>query len=257
MAQEIVLRLQVPEGGGQPVLVHSDAEGDPMSVGLPKSPLFQGLSQDALQEIAARARKRAFAAGSTIYEEGELADSAYIVVSGEVRRYRVDRETSTRENVVTLGVVTAGGTFGATSLITPSRIDSAESVRRSECLQFMKDELMALMIRFPLFGLSFSQAALALASQAEERLCNFGHGRWSAKRLAGLLLKLAEEEGKPVEGGVEISRPLTQSDLASLIQAARETVSLQLKKLREQGAVSMKGKVITVMPARLREVSGL
>lgn len=234
----------------------SDNDRAPQEPRLPASQLFDGLSSDAVERIDTVARKRSFAPGSTIFEEGELADSLYIVASGSVRTYRVDRETSTRENVVTLSIVGAGGSFGEGSLINPSRTNSAEAVQRTECLQLMKDDVIRLMIDFPLFGLAVSQAAIRKVSASEDRVCNFGGGRWSSKRLASLLLQLAETEGVPVKGGwVQIPRPLTQSDLGSIIQASRETVSIQMKKLKDVGAVSVDGKIITVMLERIREAA--
>lgn len=256
---EIVLRLQVPGPGQPPVLVQdTEPAGDPSSFNLPPSPLFANLPASALSEVASKVRRRAFSAGSTIYEEGEVADSVFIVASGEVRRFRVDRETSTRENVVTLGVSRPGDAFGTSALVSQTRTESAEAVQRTECVQLAKDDLIGLMISFPIFGLAVSQASIQMATAAEDRVCNFGSGRWSSKRLAGLLLKLAEESGPPAaDGGVQVSRQITQGDMASIIQAARETVSIQMKKLREQGAIAMQGRTITVFPDRLREVSGL
>lgn len=232
-------------------------KGESAGLDLPASPLFEGLDETDLEKIAARARRRTFAAGSTIYEEGEFADSVYIVVSGDVRKFRVDRETSTRENVVTLGIVGPGGNFGEASIISPKRPNSVEAFHRAECLQIMKEDMIALMIEIPMFGLAVSQAAIKMVAVAEGRICNFGSGRWSSKRLASLLLRLADEGGvATVKGGVQINQQLTQSDMASIIQSSRETVSVQLKKLREAGAVLMKGKSIVVYPAKLREIAG-
>jgi len=51
---------------------------------LSQSPLFEMLSNAELEAIAALAPLRRYTAGQVIFEEGELGDSVYVIVSGEV-----------------------------------------------------------------------------------------------------------------------------------------------------------------------------
>jgi len=54
------------------------------------SPLFEMLSNQELEYVADLSRPRHFRAGATIFEEGELGDSVYVIASGEVEILRRD-----------------------------------------------------------------------------------------------------------------------------------------------------------------------
>ena len=57
---------------------------------LSRSPLFEMLSNQELEYVADLSLPRRYKAGETIFEEGELGDSLYVVVSGEVEVTRRD-----------------------------------------------------------------------------------------------------------------------------------------------------------------------
>lgn len=57
---------------------------------LRRSPLFDQLSPAELEVLAELSRPRRYARGQAIVEEGELGDSLYVLVSGEVEVLRRD-----------------------------------------------------------------------------------------------------------------------------------------------------------------------
>ena len=54
------------------------------------SPLFEMLSNQELEYVAELSRPRRYSAGQVVFEEGELGDSLYVIVSGEVEVIRRD-----------------------------------------------------------------------------------------------------------------------------------------------------------------------
>ncbi|HET6922531.1 MAG TPA: cyclic nucleotide-binding domain-containing protein [Anaeromyxobacteraceae bacterium] len=69
------------------------AEGKPSVdklAALRRSPLFDQLSPAELEVLAELSRPRRFARGQVIVEEGELGDSLYVLVAGEVEVLRRD-----------------------------------------------------------------------------------------------------------------------------------------------------------------------
>ena len=54
-------------------------------------------------------------------------------------------------------------------------------------------------------------------------------------RLARVLLKLAEDYGRPSAAGTRIDLKLSQRDLSNLVAASRESVNKQLRAWRENG----------------------
>lgn len=85
---------------------------DKMAV-LSSSPLFEMLSNQELEYVAELARPRRFAAGQVVFEEGELGDSLYVIVSGEIEVLR--RDSSGNPSVLT--TLSAPQFFGEMSLI--------------------------------------------------------------------------------------------------------------------------------------------
>lgn len=51
---------------------------------LQKSPLFEMLSQPELELLAELSRPRRYAAGDVVFEEGDLGDSLFVLMNGEV-----------------------------------------------------------------------------------------------------------------------------------------------------------------------------
>jgi len=66
------------------------------------SPLFDMLSNQELEFVADLSRPRKFQAGQVIFEEGELGDSLFVIVQGEVEVARRDPKGAPRV-LATLG----------------------------------------------------------------------------------------------------------------------------------------------------------
>jgi len=92
------------------------------------SPLFEMLSNQELEGIADLSRPRRFSGGQTIFEEGELGDSVYVIASGEVEIVR--RDDSGAQKV--LAVLGPPQFFGEMSLI-DKEYRSATVRARSDC----------------------------------------------------------------------------------------------------------------------------
>jgi CRP/FNR family cyclic AMP-dependent transcriptional regulator len=80
---------------------------------LSSSPLFEMLSNQELEYIADLTRPKRFSAGQTIFEEGELGDSLYLIAQGEVEVVRRDAAGQPKV-IATLG---PNQFFGEMSLI--------------------------------------------------------------------------------------------------------------------------------------------
>lgn len=85
---------------------------DKMAV-LSSSPLFDMLSNQELEYVSELARPRKYTSGQMVFEEGELGDSLYVIVSGEFEVLR--RDANGEQNVIT--VLQAPEFFGEMSLI--------------------------------------------------------------------------------------------------------------------------------------------
>ena len=65
-------------------------------------------------------------------------------------------------------------------------------------------------------------------------------------KLAALLLELANDFGVPQDEGTSISLKITHQEMANLIGSTRETVSLTLAQFRDNNAILINGRTVTV-----------
>ncbi len=71
------------------------------------------------------------------------------------------------------------------------------------------------------------------------------------KRLAHEIAHLAETYGQPVKNGIQIDVPLRQQDYASILDVARETISVSMKSLRDKNLIITDKKIIVPNMERL------
>jgi CRP/FNR family transcriptional regulator, cyclic AMP receptor protein len=102
------------------------------------SSLFDMLSNDELSAIAGLAREVQFPSGHVLFEEGELGDSVYVVVQGEVE-VMVRDVVGNQQCIATLG---PSQFFGEMSLIDKEyRSATVRAKTTCELLHFTSDDL--------------------------------------------------------------------------------------------------------------------
>jgi CRP-like cAMP-binding protein len=98
---------------------------------LAELPLFQGLQESELRQIASGVRNRSIAPGRCAYRRGEEAAALYLVLSGRLRAVKIEPSGEEVEGAE----VTAGDVFGEGALL-DHRAHSSEvrAVEASEVL---------------------------------------------------------------------------------------------------------------------------
>jgi signal transduction histidine kinase len=121
---------------------------------LSKFPIFQGLTDDELERIAALCREEVYEAGTVIHEEGSTAQHLYIVQEGKVTlelRLELQPYASTRRTIIE--VVTKGHAFGWSSLVEPHIWTlSSKCTERTRVIVFQGSELLDLFDSEPHIG---------------------------------------------------------------------------------------------------------
>ncbi len=107
----------------------------------------------------------------------------------------------------------------------PTEIVAIENAFFESTLRQRSDQLATFMMRIS------DQVSDALTLLDDFR------GRDVASRLARVLVRFSREYGVPTEHGVRIELPVTHQDLANMIGTARETVSRNMARFRQQGYV--------------------
>ena len=68
----------------------------------------------------------------------------------------------------------------------------------------------------------------------------------AGSRVASILLICAERFGRKTQYGLEIQIPLTHKDISTLIGVARETASIEIKKLKNRGIIAYRGRILII-----------
>ncbi len=215
--------------------------------------VFQSLSTQELEELEASSRVRVFERGDAVYLPTDAAHAVYVLVSG---RLKISHLTEDGKESI-LGFVFPGELFGELALLEPNgRGEAVEAIERSRVLSIPAHAVRELMRRRPQLALSIARLIGNRRLRLENRLKNLLY-RSNRERLVYVLLDLASEHGEPAGSGIRLSLRLSHQELASIIGATRETVSVLMGELRRQGLIdSGRRRIILLQPERLARSVG-
>jgi CRP/FNR family cyclic AMP-dependent transcriptional regulator len=200
-------------------------------------PMFAGLSEPQLEQIARVAVSRKVARNTTIVLVGDHTDSLFVIVSGSAKVLNRDAEG----NEVILTLLGAGECFGEMGLIDGSP-RSADVVASEACelLEIAKSDFIRALAGNVDLCLNIMKSLvlrLRLANRKIESLALMDvYGR-----VAKLLLELSEQEGNLRV----IRRKVTKQDMAKMVGASREMVSRVMKDLEASNYIRVEeGRIV-------------
>ena len=198
--------------------------------------LFAGMSKESLGAITQTLRARRFRRGEVLFHEGDPGDALFVVASGAVKVVVPSEEG---EEAI-LATLRRGDFLGELALLDGApRSASAVALEVTEALALPRDQFLALVAGEP----AIRDALLASLSGELRRLTTHVaelHFLDLTGRLAARLARLAEEHGERLpDGSIRLDAPLTQSDLAAMIGATRQSVNKLLGEFEEDGLVRM------------------
>jgi CRP-like cAMP-binding protein/rhodanese-related sulfurtransferase len=108
--------------------------------------LFTGISQEAIVEIADIAKEITFPPNTTVFQQGDLADACYIIVSGAVKGFRKNDKGDAYELIH----LEAGESFGEIALLTEKpRPLSVETVKKTHLLVISREDCIPILGKYP------------------------------------------------------------------------------------------------------------
>jgi CRP-like cAMP-binding protein len=205
------------------------------------SAFFHAMPTEELDQIIGFASERRYPRGATIVSKGEPGTSMMAILAGRCRAGNVSSEGKE----VTLNVMGPGEILGEIALLDgkPRSADvvaledtTVMVIERNTFLPFvMRNERMMERLLIVLCD------RLRRTSLALEEIALFD----LPARLARLILKLAEDYGRPLPPGspsgvgTRIDIKMSQRDLSTLVASSRESVNKQLRIWREAGIVDL------------------
>ncbi len=209
-------------------------------------PMFRDLSEEILRCLSAQAHPRHFETGEVIFYQGDPGATCHIVERGRVRVFVIG-EDGRELSVRILGV---GEIIGEMAIFEDlPRSANVEALEETHTLELYRDSLIRCLQASPDLALRLLQALssrLRHATIDAEGLASLT----VSERLMRRLEQMAQWAGRPVPGGVRITLPLTQQELASLIGTSRESVNRALVRLRREGKVRLEEGWIVLLEQR-------
>ena len=161
--------------------------------------------------------------GTHLFREGESAIHAYVIEKGEVELYRT---AGGRRRVVARAG--EGNVLGYIAMFQEEPyISSARAIGPVSAFRFDRDKLMPVLIQHPVITLRWLIAGLGQLEAMQRRVLGL-MGRTVKEQVAGLLLDEADDKG---------AVHLSQSAIATLLGASRQTVNEALSDLRHDDVV--------------------
>jgi CRP/FNR family transcriptional regulator len=188
-------------------------------------PYFESLPAQAVTGLAARAGRRSYARGELIVLEGEPAEAACFVASGQVRVFKLSAEG--REQV--LDRLGPGQALNLVPIFDGQpNPASAEAVNAATIVTLPREELLAAVRRHPPLAVAlladFAGRLRHLAGLVED--LSF---RTVRARLARFLLRQAGQPG----------RRMTQAEMAAELGTVRDVVGRILAELQAEGLIAI------------------
>lgn len=209
---------------------------------LARVPMFSGLEEKEMAFLLRRAVPREYAAGETIFTEGEPCQGLYVVESGRVKIFKMS--AGGREQV--LAVDGPGASIAELPVFDDGAYPaSAAAVTEARLIFVSKQDFRTLCLEHPQVALKVLKVVggrlRRLVGIIEE--LSFTTVR---HRMAALLLNLAKRSGAPTARGTEFLLPATQQEVAAMIGTVRELVSRNLSRLQAEGIIIVEGRTVIV-----------
>src|SRR3954469_22071081 len=204
--------------------------------------MLEALDDGARAELLARGIKRRYQAGATLFAEGDRSDRCFLLERGNVKIVQVTADG--RE--VVLGVRGGGDLIGDWSVIDGlPRSASAVALEPVEAVQLDAMQFLGFLEVSPKATLWLLRSVLHRLRDSDRKRAEFASSD-AAGRVARRLAELADQHGQPVDGGVRITLPLSQEELAGWTGASREAVAKALAQFRGRGWLSTERRRITL-----------
>ncbi|MGA3056778.1 MAG: Crp/Fnr family transcriptional regulator [Candidatus Limnocylindrales bacterium] len=205
--------------------------------------LFSGLGPETLQAIARTLRVRHFRRGEVLFHEGDPGDALFIVASGAIK---VVVPSDEGEEAI-LATLRRGDFLGELALLDGApRSASAIALEATDTLALPRDQFRALANTEPAIRDALLTALVRELRRLTTHVAEL-HFLDLTGRLAARLARLAEENGEALpNGSIRLDAPLTQSDLAAMIGATRQSVNKLLREFEEDGLLRFERDSIVV-----------
>lgn len=210
---------------------------------LSRVPIFSGLATSEMEFLAQRVVPRNYNAGQMVFAEGDPCSGLYVVAAGHVRIFKTS--AGGREQVLSidgLGSSVAelpvfdGGNYPASV----AAVDDATLLLFISKLDFQELCLAHPQVSLKVLRVVGARLRRLVGIIEELSFTTVRH------RLAAFLLRLAKREGTKTAGGIAVTLPDNNQEVAAQIGTVRELVSRNLSRFEAEGLIKIDGRNLLI-----------
>lgn len=219
---------------------------------LPAMELFEGLSSTDLEKVLATARVQHVVKETRIFNQGDDAYRAYVLIRGSVR---ISQSGNDGDQVI-IRFIGPGETFGTVAFFTDRLYPAdADALAEAVIASWSENVLLNLMIRHAQIAINMIRITGKRLKEAQERVRELSTQR-AEQRVASAVLRLAQQAGHRTIDGTAIKFPLRRKDVADISGTTLHTASRILTAWEKAGLLTSENQRLTICkPAEISRIA--
>ena len=215
--------------------------------------LFEALTPIEREAVLSHGKTRVFFRGQTLFNQGARHDGIFLIQTGRVRVFY----TAPSEREITLAYWHPGNFVGGPNVFGDSVHQwSGVAVTDTSVVQLPGRALRKLVVEVPNLAIGLIEG-LTFKGRCYSALAQMLGTRSITERLAHLLLHLVDLYGVKDDDGILIGAAFTHADIAHMVGATRQWVTISLKRMHDKNIVlSSKSRIIVCRPDLLEKMRG-
>jgi len=211
-------------------------------------PSFAGIKGEDLDFILSMAQSQLLPKDAEVFQQDDEANRFFLLLSGHIR---VLRMTPDGERVIAR-YINEGELFGiAVALGRSTYPASAVTVDDCVVLSWPQSAWAEIQSRVPAFGANAYRTIGTRLQETQMRVVQMSTQQVE-QRIAGAVMRLANQTGLKTQEGIEIGFPITRQEIAEMTGTTLYTVSRVLSAWEQQGIVrSSRQRVVVTNPHAL------
>jgi CRP-like cAMP-binding protein len=206
-------------------------------------PIFSELPDDAIERISKIGYVKNFDKESIILMEDEDGSAMFFIIEGKVKITRI----SSDGKEVILSVLGKSEFFGEMAILDGlSRSATVIALEPSKLFIIHRNEFLELLTKHPEISIPLLQELTSRLRTADMKIKSLSL-KDAERKVATVVLQLADTQGKVRGGIVEIDEMPLQQDLANMAGTSRETISRTLHAFAKKGIIEMEGSKLRII----------
>jgi CRP-like cAMP-binding protein len=215
--------------------------------------LFETMTPRERETVLKQGRRKVLYRGQTLFNQGARHEGIYLIETGRIRVFY----TAPSGREITLAYWHPGNFVGGPEVFGGGVHQwSGVATSNSSVVQLPGKNLRALLVEIPNLAIGLIEG-LTFKGKCYSALAQMLGTRSVTERLAHLLLHLVDLYGVREEDGTVISAAFTHADLAHMVGATRQWVTISIKRMQDKGIVeSRKSRIAVLRPDLLQAMRG-